>query len=191
MTRVKAATVAAGFRAAGLAAGFAAGLVAKLAAGLAPAAVPVLAAGIAAAPAPAAASGPLFATREEAEAAFFVLERFLDGSAELETLGQLYADRVIYFDTGEQTRDAVLAYRREFFSRWSERDYAPDLSTLVVKRDGSDRYAVSVEVDFTVRNAAALLRGRSVVDLTVERRPSGFAVVREGGRVITQAVRAE
>lgn len=143
------------------------------------------------APQPAHASGPLFATREEAEAALFVLEAFLDGDAGLEELAALYDERVVYFDTGLQSREAVLAYRRDFLARWSERAYAPDLSTLVVKRDGAGRFAVSVEVDFTVRNAAALLRGRSLVDLTVEKRGDVFVVVREAGQVITQAARDE
>ncbi len=145
------------------------------------------AAALAAVAAPTAgAQGPLFATLGEARAAMFVLEDFLDGDASIGEIARLYADTVEYFDKGALKRAEILDIRRNFLSRWSSRSYAPDLSTLVVRRDGENRYVVQIEVDFTVQNAAAQVAGRSLVDLTVVERGDAFEVVREGGRVIVQ-----
>lgn len=132
------------------------------------------------------AAAALFATRAEADAAFFVLEEFLDGAASLDAIAALYADSVDYFALGPQPRDQVLAFRRDFLSRWSERTYDPDLATLVVQRDGDDRFSIRIEVDFTLLNAATQLSGRSLVDLTVERRGERFVVIREAGDVLVQ-----
>lgn len=144
-----------------------------------------LAASVAAAGA-ARASGPLFSTLDEVDAALFVLEDFLNGDATIAEVARLYADQVTYFDEGILARTTILDYRRDFLSRWSSRSYTPDLATLLVRRDGERRFIVQIEVDFMVRNAAAQLSGRSLVDLTIERRGEEFEVVREAGRVLVQ-----
>lgn len=134
-----------------------------------------------------ASGGALFASQDEAEAALFVLERFLDGGASIDEIADLYAEEIDYFAVGRLKRERVLDYRRAFLSRWSKIAYTPDLDTIVVTRRGEDGFLVVVEVDFLVSNASAELRGRSRSEITLSRRGEGFAVVGEGGEVLQQA----
>jgi hypothetical protein len=135
---------------------------------------------------PSMAAGPLFATRDEAEAALFVLEAFLDDDADVEKLRSLYADSVQYFDMGQLERSKVIALKKDFISRWSRKFYFPDLSTLLVKRDGEHSFAVKVEVDFKLESVATDLEGRSLVDVTLARQGRNFLIIREAGKIILQ-----
>ncbi|MEM9724143.1 MAG: hypothetical protein AAF909_01610 [Pseudomonadota bacterium] len=124
----------------------------------------------------------------EAAAAWFVVERFLNGSNDLRAVRGLYGETVDYFDQGLRRRDQVMADKRAYFSRWPKRIFTPDLGTLRTRTipgpDGRRDVEVTLEVDFDVFGPNRRANGRSEVALVLAERGEGFIVLAEGGRVI-------
>lgn len=135
------------------------------------------------------ASEPL-RSKLEAEAALFVLDKFLNEANRLPDVTGFYGESVFYFDQGVQTREEVLADKRAYFDRWPSRKFGPDLSTLqtrvIESPDGRKDVEVRLEVDFEVEGREQSASGRSVVVVVVAKREGGFMILSEGGRVISR-----
>lgn len=135
------------------------------------------------------ASDPL-GSKRQADAALFVLDRFLNENNELNDVRAFYGESVFYFDQGVQSRQEVLEDKRAYFERWPSRSFNPDLTTLRAKEisgpDGRTDVEVEVEVEFEVSGPERSASGRSVVMLVVARRGGQFIILSEGGRVISR-----
>lgn len=123
---------------------------------------------------------------EQARAALFVLDEFLDTGSKLEEVSRRYAQIVSYYDRGRLSRDAVMRDKAAYMRRWPVRRVRPDLRTLVVTTSGDGVFEVAVEIDFEVTNDHAQIAGRSIVDVVVRYRGDSFEVIGEGGHVISR-----
>ncbi|MEL6980485.1 MAG: hypothetical protein AAGM38_17690 [Pseudomonadota bacterium] len=126
----------------------------------------------------------------EADAAFFVIEEFLDGGNTLDRLEKFYGEYVFYFDRGVRSRAQVLEDKRLYVTRWPDRTLTPDLSTLQTKSvkggDGRIDVEVNLEIDFEVSSPIRSASGRSTVSLLLAKRSGQFIILSEGGRVISR-----
>lgn len=142
---------------------------------------------------PAPAASAMLATELEADAALFVIERFLDGGNTVQDVAPLYADTVRYFDRGVETRDSVLRDKAAYFERWPERRFEPDLSTLSTREiggpDGRRDVEVAMEVDFDVAGGDRSASGRSRLEMVLAPIGDGFIILAERGRVVSRPSR--
>lgn len=154
-----------------------------------------LATGLAAGPAAwaqtaAATAGPFgsaqVADLEQADAALFVIEEYLDGDNSLEEISRHYADVVSYYDLGPQSLETVLTDKAAYLRRWPRRVFAADLGTLVVANIDEDIHAVTLEVDFEVTNARSSVAGRSLIEIVVRKTEGGHRIIAEGGQVLSR-----
>jgi len=109
-----------------------------------------------------------------------------DAATAMARIRQDYAERVVFYGN-DWTREDVLRDKRSFVQRWPQRDYRLEAGSLASSCDAAGRrceasYVLRWEARSPERNARS--RGRSVVELTLERREGGLVILRESGRTL-------
>ena len=117
----------------------------------------------------------------------FVSEFYLSGERRSdEDLERLYAATVDYFEKGRWSRARVIADKRAYYAKWTQRRYTMLRETLrVARRAGAEKvYDVDFEYTFDVGSPARTSRGRGRALLTMDLGQDGGRITRETGAVL-------
>lgn len=117
----------------------------------------------------------------------FISEFYLSEEAlNAEDVELLYAEQVVYFDSGLKSRAQILADQQRYYARWSTRRYALLRDTLrVERRQGADKvYDVTFDYRFELTSKDRTSRGRGRTMLTLDLGRDGGRITRETGAVL-------
>ena len=114
---------------------------------------------------------------------FVVVEYLGHGRTDHENRAEIYAPRVVYFDKGEISRDAVMAEKRTYYKRWPKRSYTLIEGSVDAKPGPNDTLDMTFRYTFEVSNNRDRRSGTGSTRLGVALVEGRYVIVREAGGV--------